>query len=82
MLIENRKSGFQCYNRNPVFGFENRFSNLKKINFPVKKFHKAGEDIPEKIISCICLVVYDDCTIQGEPGELTASVSIPTQRPL
>jgi len=26
--------------------------------------------------------VYDDCTIQGEQGELTASVLIPTQIPL
>jgi len=26
--------------------------------------------------------VYDDCTIQREQGELTASVSIPTQRSL
>ena len=37
MLIENRKSSFRFQNPNPVFDFENRFSNLFfKIIFPIE----------------------------------------------
>src|SRR6218665_1796794 len=39
MLIENRISGFRFENQNPVFDFENRFSNLFfKIIFPIQNY--------------------------------------------